>query len=110
MDEYVCRYGTDKKDRPAHDLYEQPYTHKDDDGAIVHVTCDTCLTGDGTPHRPCFLSAPICTDCGVGTLQWAEAGFTPYHRICDHCGSHWEMFPDGPGKGFYRRARFYVGA
>jgi hypothetical protein len=30
--------------------------------------------------------------CG-GILRWAEAGYVPWHRICDRCGSHWDMYP-----------------
>lgn len=38
------------------------------------------------------VDGPPCT-CGRGHLQWAEAGYVPYHRICDGCGSHWELHP-----------------
>jgi hypothetical protein len=43
---------------------------------------------------------PICLDCQRGRLQWAEAGYVAWHRICDVCGSHWDLHPItwGPGK------------
>lgn len=40
---------------------------------------------------------PICSDCERGHLQWAEAGYVPWHRICDVCGSHWDLHPIGWG-------------
>jgi len=75
---YEVRIGKRRAKSPARDLYGQPYRYGEDDGArIVHV---------GT-HRP------PCPDCGRGRLEWAEAGFVAWHRICSHCGSHWQLFP-----------------
>lgn len=28
--------------------------------------------------------------CG-GIMRWAEAGYVPWHRICDRCGEHWDL-------------------
>lgn len=62
---------------PAADLYGIPYREAEDDGRI-------CLgIGESVP----------CADCGVGTLIWAEAGYVPWHRICNVCGSHWSLHP-----------------
>ena len=41
--------------------------------------------------------SPACSACGRGTLQWAEAGYVPWHRICDDCGAHWDLHPLGLG-------------
>lgn len=35
---------------------------------------------------------PLCS-CGKGHMIWAEAGYVPWHRICDACGSHWDLHP-----------------
>lgn len=57
--------------------------YTDDDGAIVGpwLTADA---GWGADEGPC--------PCG-GIMRWAEAGYVPWHRICDRCGSHWDMRP-----------------
>lgn len=34
-----------------------------------------------------------CPDCDGGRLQWAEAGYVPWHRRCARCDSHWEIHP-----------------
>ncbi len=80
--EYVTRRGRARPkqrktiDRRSH--YDLPYREAPDDGAIlVHVGA----------------ALPTCLDCGVGKLQWAEAGYVPWHRICDGCGSHWSQHP-----------------
>jgi hypothetical protein len=41
-----------------------------------------------------------------GRLRWAEAGYVPWHRICDRCGSHWELYPMtwGPARPSSHRA------
>jgi len=77
---YVTRVGI--KTHPpltsGRELYERETEERDDDGAvIVHA-------GDWFP---------TCSDCRVGTLQWAEAGYVPWHRICDQCGSRWDLHP-----------------
>jgi len=85
--------------------------YQSDDGLWVAVYCAVCAV-HGDNHR-CERAAPLCVDCGVGRLRWAEAGHVPGHRICDHCGSHWSHgdyavtrrgeFPALT----YERARFY---
>lgn len=72
MCEYETRVGS------YADLLDSPARDRCDDGStLVHA-------GD---------LSPTCTDCGRGTLQWAEAGYVPWHRICDACGSHWDLHP-----------------
>jgi len=77
---HTVRIGTSKRKSSADDqeLYRLPSRLTIDDGNQIF-----CLRH----HQP------VCTDCGVGTLRWAEAGFAPYHRICSRCGSHWELHP-----------------
>lgn len=81
MDSYTVRVGTKKHKKPAqsyNDLLYLPTRCVDDDGLhLEHV-------GN---------ISPTCPDCKRGTLQWAEAGYVPWHRICDHCGSHWDLHP-----------------
>jgi len=76
---YVVRLGSRRRRRtPALDLYHQSFRTSKDDGTVVtHV-------GDGSPR---------CIDCGWGSLLWAEAGYVAWHRICSHCGSHWDLHP-----------------
>lgn len=76
MSEYMTRRGTRKGPHPT-DIYRIPYDEADDDGRII-------VAGG---------NFPICPDCGRGHLQWAEAGYVPWHRICDVCGSHWDLHP-----------------
>jgi hypothetical protein len=78
MTDYTVRIGTGRRQTAAADLYSIPYRCEADDGRIIlHV-------GNFSPR---------CADCRRGTLQWAEAGYVPWHRICDHCGSHWDLHP-----------------
>ncbi len=77
---YTTLRGTRAHDAPPvdyHDVYDLPARHEDDDGAI--------LVSGGLD--------PTCADCERGTLCWAEAGHVPWHRICNVCGSHWELHP-----------------
>lgn len=55
---------------------------RDDGRTLVHA---------GIEGVDAFL--PLCADCHVGRLRWAEAGYVPWHRICDVCGSHWDLHP-----------------
>lgn len=78
--EYMTFVGRSKRKRPAagHKLYCLPVRECPDDGkTLVHV---------GT------VSAK-CPDCALGRLRWAEAGYVAWHRICDCCGSHWDLHP-----------------
>jgi hypothetical protein len=78
MSAHHVRIGRRRAEAPAADVYAIPYRESADDGrTILHA-------GD---------HSPICADCGRGTLQWAEAGYVPWHRICDVCGSHWDLHP-----------------
>ena len=78
---HVTRRGAARRRQPVAtygallDLPSRPA--RDDRRIILHV-------GD---------LAPTCSDCGAGTLCWAEAGYVPWHRICDCCGSHWDLYP-----------------
>lgn len=74
---YTTRRGRREDPRPAESIYGLPYEEADDDGRII-VAGGNC---------------PVCPDCGSGHLQWAEAGYVPWHRICDVCGSHWSLHP-----------------
>jgi hypothetical protein len=80
MADYFTRVGAVVRPAPATDyaaLVDQPTRAVADDGTvIVHVGDPTSVT---------------CVDCGVGRLRWAEAGHVPGHRICDRCGSHWDL-------------------
>lgn len=72
------------------DLLLQETREQQDDGRIILHAGDC---------------QPICADCEVGRLQWAEAGYVPWHRICDRCGSHWDLHQItwGPAKPRQRR-------
>ncbi len=111
MSEHICRYGTDKKTAPVEsyaELLDQESEYRDDDGTRVDLICDSCdsLSDSHEPHENCDRAVPVCVDRGVGRLMWAEGGYVPWHRICTHCGSHWDLHP---GKeGYYQRARFYT--
>lgn len=89
-DTYHVLRGKRRAKRPAPDIYDIPSRETVDDGStILHA-------GD---------HSPTCADCGVGTLQWAEAGYVPWHRICDVCGSHWDLHPITWGPARARRAK-----
>lgn len=91
MSAHHVRIGKRRAKTPAASVYEIPYRESADDGrTILHA-------GD---------HAPTCADCGLGTLQWAEAGYVSWHRICDVCGSHWELHPItwGPARATRERA------
>lgn len=77
MDNYTVRIGTRRAKKPAYGLYGIPYRTVEDDGK-------TFMAGG---------QEPLCPDCCVGHLRWAEAGYVPWHRICDVCGSHWDLHP-----------------
>lgn len=78
MADYVTRIGARRRRTAGRGLYDQrSYARPDDGRIILHA-------GDLTP---------TCPDCGVGKLLWAEAGYVAWHRICSHCGSHWDLHP-----------------
>jgi hypothetical protein len=53
-----------------------PYEETPDDGATILHFGDEPLT---------------CADCGKGKLRDGAAMFLPHHRICEICGSHWDL-------------------
>jgi len=75
---YTTRVGTARRRNTATSLGLQCLTYREseDDGRMVlHI-------GD---------FAPLCPDCSHGTLKQAHASYSWQHRICDGCGSHWEL-------------------
>ena len=84
MDTYTVRIGTRRAQTPARDLYQIPSRAAKDDGRIAGPWITTTASGWGWNGGPC--------PCG-GIMQWAEAGYVPWHRICDRCGSHWDLHP-----------------
>lgn len=74
--DYFTLRGTSRRKEPTPDIYSLPNREAPDDGAIV-----------------LGVSPLICSDCGRGRLIWAEAGYVPWHRICECCGSHWDEHP-----------------
>jgi hypothetical protein len=109
MDKYECKYGNGNGGLKAYsDLLDQPGEYRDDDGIRHEVFCQRCADEE-EPHTNCLREHPVCGDCSKGTLCWAEAGYVPWHRICDHCGSHWDLHLLPDGKAYYERAKFYGG-
>jgi hypothetical protein len=85
MINYTCRYGLGRGANPVttYDaLLSLPYREASDDGK---VTLSTAMDDWG--------GSPLCGDCQAGHLQWAEAAYTAWHRICGICGSHWDLHP-----------------
>jgi len=81
MGNYTCLMGIVTLETAARDygeLVSQPTRGAEDDGAII------LHAGEHPPQ---------CRDCSCGHLLWAEAGYVPWHRICDRCGAHWELHP-----------------
>jgi hypothetical protein len=76
-DDYTTYVGARRAKTPAPNWYEIPHWDRKDDGRVI------LHAGDMTP---------VCSDCGRGHLIWAEAD-VPWHRICDVCGSHWDLHP-----------------
>ncbi len=68
----------------------------------------------------------VCPDCKRHEVVWAEGGYTPGHRMCPCCGSHFELTTERaervlagdepivglgsppPSRWILRRARFYA--
>ncbi len=79
---YRTRVGTVRKESPVGTpaLERLPYREAEDDGRTLL-------------HMGSLL--PRCADCELGTLRSVTFGpdYTRAHRICDHCGSHWELHP-----------------
>lgn len=82
MSDYTVRIGTRRAKTPARDLYAIPYRASDDDGRL-----QCWITG---PQATWAWNTGPCP-CGHGVMQWAEAGYVAWHRICDRCGSHWDL-------------------
>jgi hypothetical protein len=66
------------------ELLDLPYTEAPDDGRVLGPWITTADSPWDWNEGPC--------ECG-GVLRWAEAGYVPWHRICDRCGSHWQLHP-----------------
>jgi hypothetical protein len=85
MSDYTVRYGCRRRKNPAADynaLISLPNKEGSDDGEVIlSVTLEE------------WGGEPICADCKVGHLRWAEGGYVAFHRICDVCGSHWDLHP-----------------
>jgi hypothetical protein len=80
-EDYTTYVGTRRIKTPVgsySELLSIPSRERKDDGAVI------LWAGDFTP---------LCADCKTGHLQWAEGGYVPWHRICDVCGSHWDLHP-----------------
>ena len=100
MDEYMVRIGTARHQRAlsSYDNFLRiPYRVAKDDGKTI-----LC----GSEPWPDSIT---CPDCYKAIIQWAEACFTPGHRICPFCGSHWSLNSpnEETDQWFLRRARFY---
>lgn len=87
MSDYEVRIGTTVRAEPVgsyNELLGQPTAYAEDDGALAGPWLANGRSGPSWNEGRC--------PCG-GTLCWAEAGYAPWHRVCDRCGSHWEMRP-----------------
>lgn len=69
------------------------------------------LDGLGDRHYRVYILAgeanadiPCPTACG-GKIRWAEAGFMPGHRICEHCGRRYRVI--GPAALALLRGRVW---
>lgn len=93
---YCVRIGMRRRRTPAQYLYSILYREAGDDGKVVLAAgVDSYDPGGHLGAHPAV--APLCGDCGVGRLAWAEAGHVPFHRICNVCGSHWDAHPISMG-------------
>ena len=108
MTEYRVRFGRGERVTETEEIYSIPYKNGKDDGIIKPLPfCWECSQGGekALPHM-CSRVQPTCPDCGEGILCWAELGYAPWHRICNFCGSHWDLHPGT--EGYIQRARFYT--
>jgi hypothetical protein len=98
MSEYLTYVGRANRRTPVEtyeDLLGLPHVERPDDGAVILYA----------GHSGAYLHVgggpgPVCSDCGRGVLRWAEGGYVAWWRICDVCGSHWDLHPIewGPAK------------
>jgi hypothetical protein len=81
---YTTRVGRPRPEpaRTYDELLALPSREQPDDGLVLGPWVTTAESGWDWNEGPCA--------CG-GILRWAEAGYVPWHRICDRCGSHWEL-------------------
>ncbi|HYL79723.1 MAG TPA: hypothetical protein VEU07_02865 [Candidatus Acidoferrum sp.] len=85
-----------------------------DDGyqAVVEITAHLPIPDSNAVRglSPWITTVLPCPDCGQ-TMIWAEKDHAPGHRICNGCGSHWSVTPqgivDGRDRILIQRARFY---
>lgn len=88
MTDYKVRIGTSRRTRPVgtyEALLRLPSRLAEDDGLIAGPWITVADSAWPWNEGPC--------PCGRGVMRWAEAGYVAWHRICDVCGSHWEMHP-----------------
>lgn len=72
---------------------------KPDDGyrAVIEITAHIPVPETDNAVRglsPWITTVLPCPDCGQ-TMIWAERDYTAWHRICNGCGSHWTVTPEG---------------
>jgi hypothetical protein len=85
-----------------------------DDGyrTVIEITAHIPIPDSNAVHSlsPWITTILPCPDCAQ-TMIWAEDGYGPWHRICNGCGSHWTVTPDGTVDGRDRivieRAKFF---
>lgn len=83
MEDYTVRIGTRRAKTAARDIYAIPSRTAEDDGRL-HIWITDSRAHWSWNEGPC--------PCG-GIMRWAEAGYVPWHRICERCGSHWDLHP-----------------
>ena len=81
----------------AHTCIIQGESGVPDDGyrTVIEITAHIPIPDSENAVRslsPWITTVLPCPDCGQ-TMVWAEIGYTPGHRICDGCGSHWTVTP-----------------
>ncbi len=69
-----------------------------DDGyrTVIEITAHIPIPESDNAVRslsPWITTVLPCPDCGQ-TMIWAEKEYSPWHRICDGCGSHWSVTPE----------------
>jgi hypothetical protein len=99
----------------AHTCIIQGESGMPDDGyrTVIEITAYIPIPDSDNAVRslsPWITTVLPCPDCGQ-TMLWAEHGYSPWHRICDGCGSHWSVTPEDCVQGRQRivieRARFF---
>ena len=70
-----------------------------DDGyrAVIEITGHIPIPDSENAVRglsPWITTVLPCPDCGQ-TMIWAEREYAAWHRVCEGCGSHWTVTPEG---------------